>query len=928
MFKFKHFLTCKKPLLWMFCILPLSAMADTNVEQAGDNPIVIDQSAIIDNIVHLMAAGSEHNSGLSVRKAYPKHYYVTNFDDNTNDYMMWTLSVPSAGNYSVAALLNTDTNVPLKLSLEGTFISVYKTTQNIGWDKLEMGNIYLPSGTVTLKLVRNSAIEGNIEIKSLELINTNDIAAYDARVASYKKDMTWLSDSTYGLMFQFGAWGYPETGDRKSLEQGAADFDVTKFVSMVKDTGAGYVIWSMSWWNYWVQAPITAIDDIMGDSSLTASRDLLGDVAQALQDEGIRFMIYYHQGLQQEPTWAAKQNFPGEFDDTGTGDRTTFFNNWKSVVSDIGARYGENLDGWFFDDGAAYYPAPFESMAEAARTGNANRLISYNNINAVRYTDFQDMTFGESEHGDVKYGSAEEGSDGIYTEGPLKGLLQHSMFKMENGWGINAPDQEINTSISTSYAVAIAQEADDRNIPLSFNMKMYEDGTVSQDSLDVLYAVRDRAASGTNDTINDTEDTIVYTGTWGYSSGRSVDDYRQDLHYTSVDGDYFEYTFEGEAIQYIAPMYTNYGEADVYLDGVFQETVNAYSESYLAQQTLFSATGLASGTHTLKVVKKSGGYMQLDGLKVDAEIIAGQSAYVLTTIPGVIEAENYDEGGADIAYFDTGLGNNGDVYRLDGVDLQESEDVGGGYNVGWTADGEWLEYTIYDVIAGTYQIDLRIAVNTDVSGKAIVVILDGKTLGTVDLVNTGDWQNWQTLSLENVEIAAGSDQVLRLEFVGGGVNLNSIEFLAGAPTSGNIALGKTATQSTTGYDGLASRAVDGNTDGVWVNGSVTHTLTESEAWWQVDLEAVADIDVINVWNRSDSCCASRTSNFYVFVSDTPFDSNNLTDTLAQSGVSAFLTEGQAGTPTVIDVARSGRYVRVQLVDPNPLSLAEVQVMSD
>ncbi|MDO6693130.1 DUF5010 C-terminal domain-containing protein [Aliiglaciecola sp. 3_MG-2023] len=926
MFGFSDVLRRKKLLLLMCGLFPLSVVADTNIAQSGDNPIVVDQSAETDNIVYLMAAGSEHNSGLSVRKAYPKHYYVTNFDDNTNDYMQWTVNVPTAALYSVRALLNTTANVPLRFSVEGTFISLNATTKDIGWDRFEMGNIYLPAGTHTLKLIRNADIEGNIEFKSLELIRASDLAAYETRVANYKKDMTWLSDSTFGLMFQYGAWGYPETGDRKSLDDGAADFDVDKFVNMVKETGAGYVIWSMTWWQYWVQAPIDAIDNIMGDSSLTAQRDLIGEVAQGLQDNGIRFMIYYHQGLQQEPSWAAKQNFPGQFDDTGTGDRTTFFNNWKAVVADVGARYGENLDGWFFDDGAAYYPAPFESMAEAARTGNPNRLISYNNINAVRYTDFQDMTFGESEHGDVKYGSAEEGGDGIYTDGPLKGLLQHSMFKMENGWGINDRDQEINTSISTSYAVAIAQEADARNIPLSFNMKMYEDGTVSQDSLDVLYAVRDRPESSINNIINDTDDEIVYVGTWLYSSGRSADDYRQDLHYTKNDGDYFEFTFEGEAIQYLAPMYLNYGEADVYLDGEFQETVSAYSDIYLSQQTLFSASDLIPGTHTLKVVKKNGAYMQLDGLIVDGELLVGQSAYVLTTIPGIIEAENYDEGGPDVAYLDTTLGNSGDVYRLDGVDIQVSEDVGGGYNVGWTADGEWLEYTIYDVIAGTYKIDLRIGVNTDVTDKSIVVILDGKPLGTVDLVHTGGWQNWQTVSLENVDIEAGSDQILRLEFVGGGVNLNSIEFIAEATESANAALGKEATQSSTGYDSPASLAVDGNTNGIWVNGSVTHTLTNEQAWWQVDLGSLTDIDTVNVWGRTDSCCASRLTNFYVFVSDEPFISNDLDETLGQDDVSAYLTTATAGSPTIIDVDRSGRYVRVQLVGTEALSLAEVEVM--
>jgi len=53
--------------------------------------------------------------------------------------------------------------------------------------------------------------------------------------------------------------------------------------------------------------------------------------------------------------------------------------------------------------------------------------------------------------------------------------------------------------------------------------------------------------------------------------------------------------------------------------------------------------------------------------------------------------------------------------------------------------------------------------------------------------------------------------------------------------SDNLALNKTATMSSTGWGGTASRAVDGNTDGVWDNGSVAHTGKQANPWWEVDL---------------------------------------------------------------------------------------------
>src|SRR5262249_22527479 len=50
-------------------------------------------------------------------------------------------------------------------------------------------------------------------------------------------------------------------------------------------------------------------------------------------------------------------------------------------------------------------------------------------------------------------------------------------------------------------------------------------------------------------------------------------------------------------------------------------------------------------------------------------------------LPGTVQAENFDEGGPGIAYFDTTAGNAGNLYRTTDVDLETSTDIGGGYDV-------------------------------------------------------------------------------------------------------------------------------------------------------------------------------------------------------------------------------------------------------
>ena len=81
------------------------------------------------------------------------------------------------------------------------------------------------------------------------------------------------------------------------------------------------------------------------------------------------------------------------------------------------------------------------------------------------------------------------------------------------------------------------------------------------------------------------------------------------------------------------------------------------------------------------------------------------------------------------------------------------------------------------------------------------------------------------------------------------------------------ALGSPTTQSTTDYGGIASRAVDGTTNGNYNDLSTTHSGWETQPWWQVDLREAYALETIDVFNRTD-CCMDRLSNYTVFLSST------------------------------------------------------------
>lgn len=154
----------------------------------------------------------------------------------------------------------------------------------------------------------------------------------------------------------------------------------------------------------------------------------------------------------------------------------------------------------------------------------------------------------------------------------------------------------------------------------------------------------------------------------------------------------------------------------------------------------------------------------------------------------------------------------------------------------------------------------------------------------------------------------------------------------GATNVANYTLAK-ATQSSTfaGPAGSsnnpysAAAAIDGSTDGNFSDNSVATTNQEANPWWQVNLGLSRAIGAIRIWNRTD-CCASRLSDYWVFVSDTPFQANDTPATLQNRAGTWSSHQITAPNPsTTIPVNATGGYVRVQLSGTDFLSLAEVQI---
>jgi beta-glucanase (GH16 family) len=156
------------------------------------------------------------------------------------------------------------------------------------------------------------------------------------------------------------------------------------------------------------------------------------------------------------------------------------------------------------------------------------------------------------------------------------------------------------------------------------------------------------------------------------------------------------------------------------------------------------------------------------------------------TIPGKIEAENYDNGGQGVAYSDSDPTNNGGQYRNDGVDIEACGE--GGYDVGWTIAGEWMNYTVNITTAGYYTLRARVASNT--GGGIFHVTLNNTNIsGSINVGNTGGWQFWQDINLTTTYLSTGL-QTLSIYTDAAGYNIDYLNFIG--PVTTGITLNITA----------------------------------------------------------------------------------------------------------------------------------------
>ncbi len=172
----------------------------------------------------------------------------------------------------------------------------------------------------------------------------------------------------------------PERGIYKSdLNDAVNGFDVNRFMKDFDQSGADWLIFTIGQNTGTYASPNSVIDSLAGKGH-TSKRDLVLEIAKAVKKRGKRFIAYLpceiriNETLHKGFGWNIEMNT----------DQAEFQRLYLKAVKEWAVRFGENLDGWWFDGCYSNHPIfdnkymKWVDWYDAARAGNPNALLSFN----------------------------------------------------------------------------------------------------------------------------------------------------------------------------------------------------------------------------------------------------------------------------------------------------------------------------------------------------------------------------------------------------------------------------------------------------------------------------------------------------------------------------------------------------------------------
>ncbi|MGF1636574.1 MAG: carbohydrate-binding protein [Cyclobacteriaceae bacterium] len=281
-------------------------------------------------------------------------------------------------------------------------------------------------------------------------------------------------------------------------------------------------------------------------------------------------------------------------------------------------------------------------------------------------------------------------------------------------------------------------------------------------------------------------------------------------------GEWVEYTLENveTGLYEISLRYasgsSSRGDLEISLDGVTITTITGLNNTggwnTFATATVSNVALNGGANKILRFEYVNGADFDIDYVEF---VAIGRSPYTTLNIPGLIECEFYDNGGQGVAYNDDGVRNGDGTFRpLEFVDVVAKATASNGHSIGYSNSGEWVEYTLENVVSGNYAINLSYASGAPSRGD-LRVSLDGVVLTTITgLNNTGGWNTFITTTVNNISVSGGANSIMRLEYVNGAdFDIDYIEFV---PEVQNLLMNGEFDNGTSGWTSNFQQGASGN----------------------------------------------------------------------------------------------------------------------
>jgi hypothetical protein len=129
-------------------------------------------------------------------------------------------------------------------------------------------------------------------------------------------------------------------------------------------------------------------------------------------------------------------------------------------------------------------------------------------------------------------------------------------------------------------------------------------------------------ANGTPGHISPVDDSVgAYRGDWQNSTGRQLGDFQDGVHATSSVGASVSYTFSGTGVDVLGETNTDGGAFTVTVDGKRDPSAHSsHGDVRLAQQVIYSVSGLRPGRHTVTLTN-AGGNLLVDAFAVTPQAV-------------------------------------------------------------------------------------------------------------------------------------------------------------------------------------------------------------------------------------------------------------------------------------------------------------------